>query len=95
MYLITQWFGIFLCDKNGIRNKVLFPKDPEKIADLLMKMEFDKILSEEKLLSKDFEIIINEKRLKKIGTYNPEDLFFKKKNISVTNLLEQEISQNL
>ncbi len=81
MYLITRWFGIFLCDKNGIRNKVLFPKDPEKIADLLKKMEAGKILTEEKLLSKDFEIITNEKRLKKIGTYCPDDLFFKRKNI--------------
>jgi len=85
MYLITQWFGIFLCDKNGIRNKVLFPKDPEKIADLLMKMEGGKILPEEKLLSKDFEIIINEKRLNKIGTYSPNDEFFKNKRIVPEN----------
>ena len=63
MYLITRWFGIFLCDKNGIRNKVLFPKDPEKIADLLMKMEAGKILTEEKLLSKDVEIITKEKNI--------------------------------
>jgi len=82
MYLITQWFGIFLCDKNGIRKKVLFPKDPEKIADLLLKMDRNKILPEEKLLSKDVDIIINEKRLQKIGAFKPEDIFFKKKNIN-------------
>jgi nucleolar protein 56 len=82
MYLITKWFGIFLCDKNGIRKKILFPKDPEKIADILLKIDENKVLPEERLLSKDVNIIINEKRLKRIGNYKPDDTFFKKKNIN-------------
>jgi nucleolar protein 56 len=85
MYLITKWFGIFLCDKNGIRKKILFPKDPEKIADKLLKIDENKVLPEEKLLSKDVNIIINEKRLKKIGNYKPDDTFFKKRDINPEN----------
>jgi len=82
MYLITQWFGIFLCDENGIKNKVLFPKDPEKIAEKLLKMDGNKILLEEQKFSKDVDVIVNEKRLQKIGTYDPDDLFFKKTKIN-------------
>ncbi len=82
MYLITQWFGIFLYDENGIKNKVLFPKDPEKIAEKLLKIDGNEILLEEKKFSKDVDVIVNEKRLQKIGTYDPDDLFFKKTKIN-------------
>ena len=82
MYLITQWFGIFLYDKNGIKNKVLFPKDPEKIAEKLLKMDGNEVLLEEKKFSKDVDVIVNEKRLRKIGTFSPDDLFFKKTKIN-------------
>jgi len=48
MYLVTRWFGTFLCDENGIKSKILFPKDPEDIAKRLLKIDKQEILTEEK-----------------------------------------------
>ena len=78
MYLITKWFGSFIIDENEEVNKKLFPKDEKEIAKRLIKIEKNEILSEEKQISKNIkEIIVNEKRLKKIGDYKPKDPFFK------------------
>jgi len=89
MYLITKWFGIFLIDeKNTIVKKHLFLKDYEHIIKKLIKIENNEILNEEKKIIKGFkkdQIIINEKRLKKLGTYNPNDIFFKKINLNYSN----------
>ena len=73
MYLLTRWFGTFLCDKNLIKKKVLFPKNPKEIARRLIKMDKKEILPEEKNIIKDEDVTVNEKRLQKIGTYNPEN----------------------
>lgn len=81
MYLITRWFGTFLCDKNGIKSKILFPKDPEDIARRLWKIDKQEILTEEKKITKGVDVTINEKRLQKIGEYNQNDSFFKKISI--------------
>lgn len=79
MYLITKWFGTFLCDKDGIKNKILFPKNVEEIAKRLLEIDKNNILAEEKKITKDVKVsVVNEKRLQKIGDYDPDDLFFKK-----------------
>jgi nucleolar protein 56 len=78
MYLVTKWFGTFLFDKNGIKSKILFPKNPKDISKILINIDNGKILQAEKKIIKDYEITVNEKRLEKIGTYNPKDIFFKK-----------------
>ena len=78
MYLITKWFGTFLCDKSGVKNLIVFPKDEKKLADKLIQINDGKVLSEEKKLTKDVEVIVSEKRLQEIGSYKPEDDFFKK-----------------
>lgn len=70
MYLITKWFGTFLIDKKGINNKIIFPNDKNEIYKRLIKIKNNKILSEEKKLSKGLKVIINEKRLEKIGSYS-------------------------
>lgn len=76
-YLHTKWFGTFLCNKNGIQKKVLFPKDENEIAKKLIKIEKKEILPEEKKLTKGLDVIVSEKRLEKIGLYNPDDSFLK------------------
>jgi len=81
MYLVTRWFGTFLCDKNGIKSKILFPKDAEDIYKRLLKIDKQEILTEEKKITKGAYLIVNEKRLRKIGTYNQNDPFFKKISI--------------
>jgi len=78
MYLITKWFGTFLCDKKGINKKILFPKKAGEIAQRLAKIDKSKILPEEKKISKGMDITVCEKRLQKIGNLDPTDFFFKK-----------------
>jgi len=79
MYLITKWFGIFICDKRGIKNKILFPKEENEIAKRLLKIDKNEILLEEKKITKGMKkVIVSEKRLQKIGEYSPSDPFFKK-----------------
>ena len=51
MYLITKWFGTFICDKRGIKNKILFPKEVNEIAKRLLKIDKNELLSEESLLN--------------------------------------------
>jgi nucleolar protein 56 len=65
MYLVTRWFGTFLCDENGIKSKILFPKDPEDIAKRLLKIDIIHAASiilaekkvEKKLKSEDLQVI--------------------------------------
>jgi len=82
MYLITKWFGIFLIDKKkNIFRKHLFLKDYEEILKKLIKIGKNEILPEEINISIDIkkdQIIVNEKRLRKIGEYKPDDILFKK-----------------
>ena len=82
MYLITKWFGIFLCNKNGIVDKILFPKDVKIISKKIQKTLKNEILPEEKKIIKNVkDIVVGETRLKKLGDYKPSDPFFKQFNI--------------
>jgi nucleolar protein 56 len=82
MYLITKWFGTFLCDESGVKKRNLFPRDEQEIVERLRKIEKNEILAEEKKIIKNVKhVIVNEKRLKKIGEYNEVDPFFKEINI--------------
>lgn len=77
MYLVTKWFGAFLCENTCVKKYILFPKDEKKIAENLLIISHGEILSEEKKLSKKYDVIVFEKRLQKIGNYKPFDEFFK------------------
>jgi len=92
MYLITKWFGTFLCDKKGIKNKILFPKNEKEIAKRLQKINNKEILNSEKKLVKNVKVKVNEKRLEKIGEYVPKDEFFKNMIIASEDF---NYSQNL
>jgi nucleolar protein 56 len=78
MYLVTKWFGTFLCDKKGIKKKILFPKDEKEIIKRLKKIKNKEILPEEKEIIQGRKVIINESRLQRIGEYKESDPFFKK-----------------
>jgi nucleolar protein 56 len=77
MFLITKWFGVFLCDNKSIKEKILFPKNKKEIVKRLEKIDNKEILSEEKEIIKNKKVIVNEIRLRKIGNYNPKNSFFK------------------
>jgi len=80
MYLLTKWFGTFLCDKNKIKAKILFPKKEKEILKKLEKIKNQEVLSEEKKILDGINknIIVNEKRLNRLGNYDPTNPFFKK-----------------
>ena len=77
MYLITKWFGTFLCDDDGIKKEILFPKDEQEIEKRLHAIEQQQVLAEEKKLVKNIKVIVNEKRLEPLGQYDDADPFFK------------------
>jgi len=76
-YLITKWFGTFLCDKTGVQKEILFPKHKKEIVQRLREIEKNNILEEEKKIVKNTNVIVNEKRLQQLGTYNEGEPFFK------------------
>jgi nucleolar protein 56 len=76
-YLITKWFGTFLCDETGVQKEILFPKQEKELAFRLQQIEKNIILDEEKDLVKNTKVIVNEKRLAHFGTVNEDDPFFR------------------
>ncbi len=76
-YLITKWFGTFLCDETGVQKEILFPKHKKEIVQRLREIEKNNILEEEKKIVKNTNVIVNEKRLQQLGTYNEGEPFFK------------------
>ena len=76
-YLITKWFGTFLCGENGVQHKILFPAHEKEIVKRLRDIENNNILEEEKKLVSNTYVVVNEKRLQHLGTYSDTDPFFK------------------
>jgi nucleolar protein 56 len=91
-YLITKWFGTFLCDENGIQNKILFPKQEKELVRRLQDIENNSILDEEKTLVKNITVVVNEKRLQNLGAYDEDDPFFQ---TMVVNANEYGFTQDL
>jgi nucleolar protein 56 len=75
-YLVTKWFGVFLCDSEGIKENLLFSKTAETLAEKLSTMDSQAILKEERSLVKGKKVQVREKRLRSLGAYDPEDPFF-------------------
>ena len=66
LYLKTKWFGVFLYDEKGIKDKILFPKDADEIANRLYKISKGELLEEE-IKFCEHKPIVGEKRLLPIG----------------------------
>ncbi|MEM0493463.1 MAG: hypothetical protein QXS02_05890, partial [Candidatus Thermoplasmatota archaeon] len=80
MYLITTWFGVFLCDDKRVKHSVLFPQDEDEIYERLMSVSQGEVLSEEKEIAKRIDkgvIIVHDPRLSGIGMYKPFDPLFR------------------
>ena len=75
-YLITKWFGTFLCDTTGVQKEILFPKYAKEIIQRLQEIKKNNILEEEKKIVMNTSVIVNEKRLQQLGTYKAEEPFF-------------------
>jgi nucleolar protein 56 len=76
-YLFTKWFGTFLCNETSIQKEILFPKDAKGIVERLKQIEKNTILDEEKKLAHNQTVIVREKRLQPLGTYDKENPVFK------------------
>ncbi|MBN1860491.1 MAG: hypothetical protein JW840_03420 [Candidatus Thermoplasmatota archaeon] len=72
-YLITKWFGTFICDENTVQRKILFPKDEKEIAKRLHEIQKNNILPEERTIAQNTTVIVNEKRLQHLGLYDKEE----------------------
>lgn len=84
MYLITKWFGVFLFKENNeLIKKILFIKKPNEIQKKISKINQGEILKEEKeILDNVDSVYVCEKRLRNLGSYKPDQSFFKKTNIN-------------
>jgi nucleolar protein 56 len=72
--LMTTWFGCFLFDAEGkLIDKSIFDPSPEGIGEKLIMISSQKILEEERRITsiKD-SIVVNQKRLRKLGSYRPD-----------------------
>ncbi len=76
-YLITKWFGTFLCDETTVQKEILFPKQGKEIVHRLREIEKNTILAEEEKIAKNIQIIVNERRLQPLGSYQYEDPVFR------------------
>ncbi len=65
-YLVTKWFGSFLLNEKGVKEKRLFPKNAEEIAKRLLAIQNGEILEEERELAKG-KPIVGERRLESLG----------------------------
>jgi RNA processing factor Prp31 len=81
LYILTTWFGSFrFNDNENIDEYTLFPKNQKEISKKLSMIASNQILPEEQQLAKkQLNIIVNQKRLRSLGHYNPKHPFFKKK----------------
>jgi nucleolar protein 56 len=74
-YLITTWFGTFLCDEKGVQQKILFPKREKELLTRLQTINNNDVLKEEKELVNNTIVIVNERRLQNIGTFANDPFF--------------------
>lgn len=65
-YLVTKWFGSFLLNEKGVKEKRLFPKNAKEIAKRLLAIQNGEILEEERELAKG-KPIVGERRLESLG----------------------------
>ncbi|HWR27060.1 MAG TPA: hypothetical protein VN377_01345 [Candidatus Thermoplasmatota archaeon] len=75
-YLITKWFGTFLFDETTVQKEILFPKQTKEIVQRLREIEKNNILAEEETIAKNTHVIVNERRLQPLGSYNHEEPVF-------------------
>jgi len=66
MILITKWFGVFLCDEEKVRNKILFEKDAKAIAQKLAAIQRGEMLPEEQRLAQK-RMKVADARLSRLG----------------------------
>ncbi len=71
MRLITKWFGVFLVDGHEVKEYRLFPKNPEEIADRLIRIRKGEVLDEERDFA-SHKVRVGECRLSEIGEYRDE-----------------------
>lgn len=65
-YLKTKWFGVFLYDEEKIKDKKLFPKEPDEIAEKIYLMQKGGVLEEEEYFKKH-KPVVDDERLSSIG----------------------------
>ena len=73
---MTKWFGTFLCDDTTVQKEILFPKKAKEIMQRLRTIEKNIILPEEETIADKSSVIVNERRLASLGSYQNDDSVF-------------------
>lgn len=81
-YLVTRWFGTFLFEDDQLVDKRLFPKKKKQLKKYIVSLMNQQVLDEERDLLKTKDIIVSEKRLLKLGTYQSKNPIFSSIDIS-------------
>ena len=76
-YLLTKWFGTFLCDETTVQQTHLFPKQAKEIMQRLQEIQHNNVLAEEEQIVANTPVLVNERRLQSLGSYTPQDPVFK------------------
>ncbi|MDI3541472.1 MAG: nucleolar protein 56 [Candidatus Methanomethylophilaceae archaeon] len=66
-FLVTKWFGVFLCEGQRIVDSRLFPPDPHLIAEKLARIQRGELLEEEKELVANSKVRVVEQRQSPLG----------------------------
>lgn len=67
LFLVTKWFGSFLCDGNRIVDSRVFPPDAEAIAARLARVQRGEVLEEERELVGEKKVRVGEQRQSPLG----------------------------
>lgn len=69
-YLVTKWFGVFLCDGRKVSRFLLFPREREAIAERIRAIQSGELLDEERQLSSR-GVLFTDSRLSGMGKVVP------------------------
>jgi nucleolar protein 56 len=84
-YLVTKWFGTFLCDETTVQQKLLFPKQAKEIMQRLEQIEHNTVLPEEERIVANTPVLVNERRLQSLGSFTPKDPVFQSIELTPEN----------
>lgn len=95
MYLVTKWFGVFLCEEGKVKEHRLFDKDPLSIASKLAAIQKGEILPEERELARR-GVKVTDQRLSELGrTCYFDSSFIRAEDYSYSSELMREVMLHL
>jgi nucleolar protein 56 len=85
-YLVTRWFGTFLYDDSKRIGEKVSSKDQSKMTKRIVSLMDQDILDEERSFLKKKNIVVSEKRLLSLGSFEPDDPFFRSVDVPLESV---------